>query len=179
MDRLVHHELRASLAALLAFVISAVAVAVVRGIPTVPRAGRAVLYVGGFLAILVVYTLLKATRVKGLSEVREFEAAVPADPDRALPAEDFWHDRPVSPRMFWLILVPTLAVTLLWEPWFLLFPLGSALDWAGQAALVARWERRHGRVLWRGHVGSRPWELSYSPLSPPPPARTATGAPPA
>ncbi|MFI6011561.1 hypothetical protein ACIBAG_22575 [Streptomyces sp. NPDC051243] len=177
MDRLVHHELRAALAALLAFVICAVAVAVVRGIPTAPF-GRAALYLGGLVALLAVFTLLEATRIKGVSEVRYFDAAVPVDPERALPPEDFWHDQPVSRRMFWFILVPTLPVALLWEPWVIVFPLGSALSWAGKAALVAHWERRHGRLLWRGHIASRPWELSYSPLSPPPPARTATDAPP-
>ncbi|MEV5438602.1 hypothetical protein AB0K80_21680 [Streptomyces sp. NPDC052682] len=48
-------------------------------------------------------------------------------------------------------------------PWVLLVPVWSALDWLGEAAVVAHRERRNGRLLWRGHVTSRPWELSWSP----------------
>ncbi|WKX11800.1 hypothetical protein [Streptomyces sp. NL15-2K] len=64
-------------------------------------------------------------------------------------------------------------VLMFWEPWVVLVPLGSALDWLGQAAVAAHWEHGHGKVVWRGRVHSRPWELSVSRR---PPIRTATDA---
>jgi hypothetical protein len=66
----------------------------------------------------------------------------------------------------------------LWEPWTAALSLWSALDWLGQAAITAHWERgQHGLLLWRDRAdSSRPWELSVSRR---PTTRTATGAQPA
>lgn len=177
MDRLVHHELRCSLAALVTVAINVVVVGVVRGFSSVSFDGAARL-VGGVLAVVVLFKLLKATPIKWFGEVRDFDAAAPVAPETALPTEDFWHDHPVNWQFMPVLLVPTLAVALIWEPWFAVMPLWMAVDWALQAALIVYWERKRGRVLWRGRVRSMPWELAYSPVSPPPPTRTATDAPP-
>ncbi|GGQ06173.1 hypothetical protein GCM10010279_11820 [Streptomyces mutabilis] len=73
--------------------------------------------------------------------------------------------------------VPTLTAALVWGPWLALLPPASAAHRGMQALLVTVRERRNGRLLWRrptmGAVG-----LATSPLSPRPPTRTATGAPP-
>jgi hypothetical protein len=172
MDRYVHHQLRAVVSILAAAAVAAAVVGVVRGFP--PPKMNGLLLAALLLVLVVVSTLLKATRIKWVSEVRDFEAAVPLeDTDVVLPTNRFLRDQPFSPKLFVLYLVST--VLMFWEPWVVLIPLGSALDWLGQAAVAARWERRHGKVVWRGRVRSSPWELSVSPR---PPTRTATDAPP-
>jgi hypothetical protein len=93
-----------------------------------------------------------------------------------LPTNGFLRDQPFSRKLFVLYLMLTLPASVWWEPWIVLLPLGSALGWLGQAAVAVHWERGHGRIVWRGHVESRPWELSVSSR---PPTRTATGAQPA
>ncbi|NEC92240.1 hypothetical protein G3I71_42205 [Streptomyces sp. SID12501] len=178
MDRLVHHELRASLAALLAVVVSAVVVGLVRGFPSVRIGDRLASSIAALLAFWVLIELLKATRIKWFGEVRDFDAATPVDPETVLPIEDFWHDRPVGLGLLPMMLVPTLVLALFWEPWMCLMPLLWGLEMAAKAARVAHWERKNGRVLWRGRVVSQPWELSWSPVGPRTPARTATEAPP-
>lgn len=88
-----------------------------------------------------------------------------------LPTNGFLRDQPFSRKLFVLYLV--FSLPMFWEPWVVLIPLGSALDWLGQAAVAAHWERRHGKVVWRGRVHSSPWELSVSCRTP---TRTATDA---
>ncbi|MEU6176624.1 hypothetical protein [Streptomyces coeruleorubidus] len=176
MDRLLHHELRAAVSAFAAIAVALTAMGLVRGLSAPDQPGRLGLYVVGLLAFLVVWTLLKATRIKWFSEVRSFEKAVPVeDLDVALPTERLLRDQPYSLRLFVLYLALALPLSF-WEPWSLGVLLWSALDWLGQAALIAHWERRNGLLLWRGHVESRPWELSVSRR---PPTRTATDARPA
>ncbi|MDQ1016961.1 hypothetical protein [Streptomyces afghaniensis] len=176
MDRLVHHELRAVVSVLAATAVALTTAGLVRGFSPPSDPGRLGLCVAAVLASVVVWTLLKATRITWFSEVRDFEKAPPVEEaGPVLPAERFLRDRPFSPRLFVLYLLFAVPLSL-WEPWAALLPLWSALDWLGQAALAAHWERRHGLLLWRGRVASRPWELSVSRR---PPTRTATGARPA
>ncbi|MEU0727957.1 hypothetical protein [Streptomyces sp. NPDC006140] len=176
VDRLVHHELRAVLSVFAALAVALTALGLVRGFSAPDRPGALAGYFGALLALLVLWTLLKATRIKWFSHVRDFEKAVPVeDLDVVLPADRFLRDQPISPGLFGMYLVLALPLSF-WEPWTLGVLLWSALDWLGQAALVAHWERRNGLLLWRGHVGGRPWELSVSRR---PPTRTATGARPA
>ncbi|MFI6929997.1 hypothetical protein [Streptomyces sp. NPDC050287] len=179
MDRLVHHELRSSLTALLAVVVGAVVVGLVRGLPSTRITDGTALFIAAVFGLLVLFTLLKATRITWFSGVPEWDAATPVDPETALPTQDFRHAKPVDPVLLLILLVPALFVALVWQPWMIVTPLWSAVEWAGQAALIACWERRNGRQLWRGRVQGRPGELSYSPVSPPAPTRTATDAPPA
>ncbi|WP_371661088.1 hypothetical protein [Streptomyces sp. NBC_00280] len=179
MDRLVHHELRAFLTALLAVAVSAVVVGLVRGFPAVRISDRSAQTLAGFLAIWALFTFLENTRIKWFGEVRDFDAATPLAPETVLPTEDFWHDRPVQPGFLLVLVVPTLGMAFFMGSWMCLAPLVVGLGWAAKAARVAHWERKNGRVLWRGRVGSRPWELSCSQAGPRTPARTATDAPPA
>jgi hypothetical protein len=175
MDRLLHHQLRAVLSACAAIAVALTVPGLVRGFSAPDRPALA-LYLGGLLALLLVWTLLKATGIKWFSHVRDFEQAVSVGhPDGTLPADRFLRDRPFRPRLFSLYLALALPLAF-WEPWSLGVLPWSALDWVGEAALVVHWERRNGLMLWRGSVEGRPWELSVSPR---PPTRTATGAPPA
>ncbi|WP_446041975.1 hypothetical protein [Streptomyces sp. SID1121] len=76
-----------------------------------------------------------------------------------------------------MLLVPTLVAALVLSPWLSLIPLWLSLDWLVRAGVAARWEKRNAVLLWRGHVPARPWELSYSPLRPPPTRPTTDGPP--
>jgi hypothetical protein len=174
MDRLVHHEIRAANSTLLAGTVTLAVTAVVQGFPAADWDWR---FVGATAGFLVLWTLLRATRVKGLGSHREFEKAVPLEENGRVPPADvpLRRDHPVSGRLLFLYVVLTLPVALLWEPWVTVVCPGSAIAWLGDAAVAAHWERRHGLVLWRGHVRGSPWELSVSPR---PATRTATGAPP-
>ncbi|MEV7080770.1 hypothetical protein AB0N88_19890 [Streptomyces sp. NPDC093516] len=63
MDRLLHHELRAALSAFAALALALTALGLVRGFSVLARPGALALYLDGLPALLVVWTLLKATRV--------------------------------------------------------------------------------------------------------------------
>ncbi|MFE6523866.1 hypothetical protein [Streptomyces sp. NPDC057794] len=176
MDRLLHHELRAVLSVCAALALALAVRGLHRGFSAPDRPGALALCLGGLLAFLVGWTLLKATGLKWFSHVRDFEKAVPVeDTGGALPTGRFLRDRPFSLRLFGLYLALALPLAH-WEPVALGVLLWSALDWTGQAAVTAHWERRNGLLLWRGRAGDRPWELSVSPR---PATRTASGAPPA
>jgi hypothetical protein len=179
MDRYVHHELRSAAAALIAAAVTAAVAGGFRGFPPVRLPWW---WPAGSLAYVVLYPLLQASRIKGVSRVRDFDAAVPLAPDTPLPTAPLRRDTPVSWGFLPVLLVPTLPLALFVSAWFAATPLWMAVDWASRAAVCAYWERKNGRLIWRGHIGSKPWELSYSlvpPLSPSPPTRTATDAPPA
>ncbi|MGW0496472.1 hypothetical protein ACWD0Z_13850 [Streptomyces sp. NPDC003007] len=174
-DRLVHHELRAAVSVLAATAVALTTVGLVEGFSAPSEPGRLGLYIGGVLAFLLLWTLVKATGLKWIGAVRDFEKAVRLEgTDPALPTARFLRDKPFSPRLFVLCLLFTVPLSL-WEPWTAVLPLWSAVDWLGQAAVAAHWERGHGMLVWRGRVESRPWELSVSRR---PPTRTATGAQP-
>lgn len=159
MDRYVHHELRSVYTASAALAISVAVTAGVRGaLMTAFGLGRFLLCMVGFT---VVHTLLGATRLKWVGEIGDYEAAVPleAAPENAVSLRR----RPLNWWLLTAMLVPTVVFAIAWEPWIALLPLWWVLAWSGQAWLVADWERRHGRVLWRGHDEDAPWRLSYSP----------------
>ncbi|WP_461063283.1 hypothetical protein [Streptomyces pseudoechinosporeus] len=173
MDRYVHHELRSAFAVLAVAACLAVT-GIVRGFPPLKADWLWILVV---LPLgIAVFTLLKASRLKGVSEVRNFEAAVRVeDTDVVLPTKDFLHNQPVNLGLFAFFLVFLLPMSF-WEPWVIVVPVGWALDWLGKAALAAYWERRHGLLVWRGPVPGHPGNLLVSPRQP---TRTATDAPPA
>jgi hypothetical protein len=183
MDRLLHHEFRAAFAALAVAVVCGVVLGLVHGFSASSDAGdlrtlTVALFVGA-----VVWTLLGATGLKWVSEVRDFDRAVPVeDIDVVPPADRSLRGDWFSPGLFGTYLVLTLPIALFWEGAVLSIPVWSAMNWLGKAALIIRWERRHGLVLWRGHDGARPWELSVSRRSPAPTGPTDptdTGALPA
>lgn len=172
MGRYVHMELWAALAVLTGTA-GGVAVAVgVRDEPPV-RADTVKWVVALAVVYLVAATLLRASRLKWVGEVRDFEAAGPVPGAGPTP-------RHLSYGLRMLGLVATSA---LFASFFtdtaVAVALALALDWLVKAAVGARWERAHGRVLWRGHDRGEPWRLSYSPVTAPPSTRTATDGPPA
>jgi hypothetical protein len=159
MDRYVHHELRSVYTALAALAVSLAVTSGVRGAPmTAYGAGTFAL---ALIAFTVVFTLLGATRLKWVGEIRDFESAVPLE---TAPAHGISLRRhPLNWWLFTVMSVPTFVLAIAWEPWIALLPLWPTLAWLGQAWLAADWERRNGKVLWRGHDTDAPWKLSYSP----------------
>nr|WTB30354.1 hypothetical protein OG781_13450 [Streptomyces sp. NBC_00830] len=150
----------------------------VRGIPAVvvDAVGTVVvlLIVGGN----VLFGTLLASRTKW-GDVRTFEEAVPLDdPETLRPADYSLRHNLVDKRFLPVLLVPALVMGLTLSPWLSLIPLWLSLDWLIRAGIAARWEKKNAVLLWRGHVPDRPWELSYSPVRPSPPTRTATDTPP-
>ncbi len=173
MVRYVHSELTAALALLAGTGMgAAVAVGVHDG--SVLRAGsvgRAAVFAVVFFTLV---TLVRGTRLKWVGEVANFEAAVPLPGAAPAPTP-----RPFGLGRLLLFLLPNLVVGVLGFTWVLLVPLAMAMDWLAKAAVGARWERANGRLLWLGQDKEEPMRLSYSPVSPPPPTRTATDVPPA
>ncbi|WAZ23555.1 hypothetical protein STRCI_004903 [Streptomyces cinnabarinus] len=168
MDRYVHHELRSVITVLAAVAVCAPVTAAVHG--TLIDSGDLSLFLAGLIGFAVLFTLAQASRIKWLSEVLDFEAAVPLEEP---PPEVSLLRHPVNPWLLAVMTAGTLGTALAWEPAAALFPLWLALAWLGQAWLAVNWERGNGKVLWRGHDPDKPWRLSVSPR---PLTRTATGA---
>jgi len=163
MVRYVDHQLRSVFSALAAALVSWAGYCAVRGIPEF-RTSQAASGFGMLLAFVLLWTLLKASRIKHVSEVRAFEAAVPLpDPDTEPPPTGSLRRHPLYPPLFVGLAVFTLAISLFWEPTCAIVPLWLTLDWLGETALGVIRERRHGRRLWRGHQPDAPYRLSYSP----------------
>jgi hypothetical protein len=168
MGRYVHQELLAALA-MLAGIAVGVAVAVeVRDED--PMSGRGVAVTAAFaVAYLVATALLRSSRLKWFGKVREFDAAVPR------PGADTPADRGYYVRMLVLFVLAAAFTSYLGFAVFI--PLMLGLNWLIQGAVAARWERRNGKVLWRGYRRDEPWKLSYTSASPSPVTRTATDGP--
>ncbi|MEU1344252.1 hypothetical protein [Streptomyces sp. NPDC005827] len=112
---------------------------------------------------IVFFGILGATRLKVVGEVRHFEKAVPLDdPGMIRPIDRSFRHNLVSKSFHCMPLVPALVMGLALSPWLTLVYLPMALDWLILAGIAARWKKKHGVLLWRGHVPGRPWELSYS-----------------
>ncbi|MFG2965771.1 hypothetical protein ACGFZS_21040 [Streptomyces sp. NPDC048288] len=162
MTRYVHHQLMGAAMAVCACVISAPVVFGVRGIPAVDDDALWLVPLGVFGSI-VFFGILGATRLKVVGEVRLFEAAVPLeDPGMIRPVDRSFRHNLVSTSFLCSLLLPALVMGLALSPWLTLVHLPLALDWLIRAGIAARWEKRHGVLLWRGYVPDRPWELSYS-----------------
>jgi hypothetical protein len=173
MVRYVHHELRAA-ALLLAGIAVGWASAVGTGQSPPVRSGAVGVLVTAALGFLVLSTLLRASRLKWVGQMGEFEAAGP------LPDSDRRHRRAgLAPRMLGLVLLPALCVFVIRDTGIVVVLLFMGLDWLGKAVAGAGWERANGRHLWLTAGPDQPWRLSYAPVSPPPPIRTAIDAPPA
>lgn len=177
MIRYVHHQLMGVVSAVCASALSAPVAFGVRGeLPVVDDTVRKVALVVVGCGLL--FGLLEASRLRWIGLVRDFDEAVPLkDPETVLPA-----DYSVGPLLFnWrflpVMLVPALVIGLAVNPWLTLAPLAMAMDWLIRAGIAASWERKHAALLWREHIQSVPWELSYTPLGAPPTAsRTTVGA---
>ncbi|MGX4695162.1 hypothetical protein [Streptomyces sp. JNUCC 63] len=156
MRRYVHHELTTIAEAVCAVAISVPVVFGVRGIPKVDAGWRAAVAV---IALGAVYGVLTSTRLTWLGgEKRDFERAVPLNPDTALPTPGESLRHSLDGRFVAFLVVSTLVVALFWEPLAALLPLIFVPDRLAKAAYAAYWERRHGIMLWRGHVPDQPLE---------------------
>lgn len=175
MDRYVHAELRDASSAFTGTVVSMAVFAWVGGhLPIRPHGLPLVIGIG--LAYVAASALLRGSWLKRFSSVREFDAAPRLeDTGAAPPAGVSLRRRPFNPGVLGFTVAFALPVALFWEPVLIVVPPRLASDWPARALVAARWERRNGLVLWRGHDPDEPGRLSVSRR---PPTRTATGAPP-
>lgn len=169
MIRYVHHQLMGVAMAWCACVVSAPVAFGVRGLSA--AGGEVALIVGmGSVIGSVFFGMLAASRLKWVGEISVFEEAVALnDPEALRPAEYSLRHHLPNKGLFFVLLVPSLATGLALTPWLSLIPLWLSLDWLIRAGVAARWEKKNAVLLWRGQVPNSPWELSYSPLGPPPP----------
>ncbi|NUP41056.1 MAG: hypothetical protein HOY76_29575 [Streptomyces sp.] len=170
MIRYVHHEVWAA-AMILTGVAVGWAAAVGTGQSPPVRSGALDVLVTFALGFLVLSTLLRASRLKWVGQIREFEAAALV-PD----SEELRHRTAFAPRMLGLMLLTALCVFVLRDIAIVVVPLMMGLDWLGKAVAGAGWERMNGRQLW---LAADPSALRCTTVSPTPTTRTATGAPPA
>ncbi|MET8538831.1 hypothetical protein ABZV67_46180 [Streptomyces sp. NPDC005065] len=156
MDRYAHNELTVVIEAVCAVAINASVMFGVRGVPRID-AGAGWLLVF-FIALDAVFGVLACTRLKWLGgEKRDFESAVPlANPDTVLPTRGESFRRSFDWGFFAFLVVPCLVVALVWEPLVALWPLVLVPDRLAKGAYATYWERRHGVLLWRGHVLDQP-----------------------
>ncbi|WP_123966977.1 hypothetical protein [Streptomyces sp. TLI_185] len=168
-----HHELWAS-AMILTGVAVGWAAAVGTGQSPPVHSGAVDVLVTFALGFLVLSTVLRASRLKRVGQVREFEAAA------LLPDSDGSGQRSaLAPRMLGLMLLPALCVFVLRDIAIVVVPLMMGLDWLGKAVAGAGWERMKGRHLWLATDPAGSSVLRCTTVSPTPGTRTATGAPPA
>ncbi|MBK3570713.1 hypothetical protein [Streptomyces sp. MBT62] len=161
MVRFVHHELMAAVAWLSGIAVGLTA-AVVRGSGPVrgEALAQAVAVVIGFAVLL---TLVHASGLKHVSHKRDFETAVALPSDVRLPRRNPLHLLFHLPYLL-LFLAPGVLALFWLDSSFLMALL--ATDWLGRAAAAVRWERRHGRLVWRGYIHDEPWQLAYTLISP-------------
>ncbi|MER5226158.1 hypothetical protein [Streptomyces flaveus] len=183
MIRYVHFELRLAITALAALVVTVVVLLAVRGLSAWPDPW---LWYGPpavMAAVLVLWTPLRMSRLKGFSMVLEFEQAVPReDPRGVLPTDGGRLFRgPFRPFLHFALALVAIALipSLFWDPYLVFGQLYLAVDWLCKGLVIAHWERRHGVLLWHGHDRNDPHKLSYTPVIRRPPTQTATDAPPA
>lgn len=168
MVRYVRHEL-ASGAAKLAGIVAGTAVAVGarenRQWSATDSENAAIVAV----AFLIIAALVRSTR---LGHRRDFESAGPL-PD----AGQGSGGGETAVRSGFLFVLAAGLVYLWSDIWVLVLLVAS--DYLAKAAVGGLWQRRHGKLLWRISDEDGEHRLAYSPVSPPPTTRTATGAPPA
>jgi hypothetical protein len=169
MVRQVHDQLGCALSSAAAVAVGLPVVSAVRDAPR-PAPRDYVLA----LIVTVLWALLKSTRLKGIGMLRDLDAVPPLPEPAATPRRGGL----LQVRVFVPYLATGLTAALLFDAWWALLPLIGMADWLTDALVTARWERRHGRLLWREHTPDEPRRLAYTPLSGPRPPRTATGAPP-
>lgn len=174
MHRQVHDQLGCAAASVAAAGVSLAVTTWVHDAPDV-RVSDVVLAA----ALATLWTLLKSTRLKGIGMVRDLDATQPVPvPDTPAPTGSSPRRPLFQPRVLVPYLVAALGLSLWWDPWWSLLPLVGAADWLSDAAVTARWERGHGRLLWRDVDPDEPGRLGYTTVTPRPPTRTATDAPP-
>jgi hypothetical protein len=153
--RYVHHQLITVAEAAAALAVTVPVVFAVRGVPTPPEDFW---QVSAALAVfLALIGLLSCTVGRRGTEKRDFETALPlADPDAVLPTPRESLRRSFTPGFVAYLMVVCLVLALVWEPLVAFAPLLYVPDRVVKGAYAAHWERRHGLVLWRGHVADQP-----------------------
>ncbi|MFG2026599.1 hypothetical protein [Streptomyces sp. NPDC048825] len=159
----VHHQLKGAATAACAVAIS---VLVAYGVRDAPEEDYGFWQAfGGASAMGVLAGLVSVCPLKWVGEVSSYKSAHPLAESDAVPSRNVDLRRDLlAGRLLALITAPTLIVSF-WFPWFALAPLISAVDRLMQAGHAARWERKHGVVLWWGQVKGRPFagnRLQYS-----------------
>lgn len=152
--RFVHYEVTCAILAVCATVVSAGVVFAVEGVPETPRGVGPALGLGLlFLAFTAGFGVLTVSRLKWFGEGRDFEKAVPLqDPGTVLPTpgEEFRHCLNVP--LFAFLMAAALGGGLFWERDLAFFPLAFASAWLARGWWAARWERRHGLLLWNART---------------------------
>ncbi|GHD53580.1 hypothetical protein [Streptomyces galbus] len=144
MYRQLHHEISAVGSALVATAVNMAVMAAVRGWSPA-SAGQPVKYLAWLLAMVAVLTV-----VEGVTETRVYRTAAPLPEDVQPPADPVGRHL-VRPGILCALILTSLVPALVWEPAFTLLPLGLAVAWVPDIVVVALWERRHGRLVWRDH----------------------------
>ncbi len=155
MRRYVHHELMAVAEAVGATLVTVPVVFGVRGVPRGEGDWRALALLAAFSAVNGV---LACTRLSWLGgEKREFEDAVPlADPDSVLPTPRESLRRSIDRGFAVFLMLFGLVFALIWVPIMALWSVLFLPERLIKAAYGTYWERRHGVLLWRGHVPEQP-----------------------
>ncbi|UUU36136.1 hypothetical protein JIX56_43420 [Streptomyces sp. CA-210063] len=181
MVRYVHHELITAVEAACALIVT---VPLVLWLRDVPKSDAELWRTGlGVAAVLAVSGLLSCTVGWPGSEKREFETALPlADPEAVLPTPQESLRRSFGLPFVGFLTAASLVVALAWESLAAFLPLLFVPARLVTGTYSAYWERRHGLLLWRGHVTGQPLgEKQYLYSSPRQPAarwprRSASGA---
>ncbi|MEV6590418.1 hypothetical protein [Streptomyces acidicola] len=138
----------------------AVTVPVVFGVRGVPPGIDADLQL--FWTVLMAFAalngVLACTRLTWFGgEKQDFENAVPvADPGTVRRALEASLRRSFDWSFLVILGAPSIAMGLWLDPWMAFFPLLFVPEQLIKGAYAAYWERRHGMVLWRGHVPEQP-----------------------
>ncbi|MFE7232455.1 hypothetical protein ACWCRF_32290 [Streptomyces sp. NPDC002405] len=156
MRRYVHNELATVAEAVCTVALSTPVGFGVHGIPKADADWQAIPAVIALSAVLGVLACTRWTWLGG--KKRDFERAVPLNPDTVLPARGESLRRSLDPGFVTVVVVPTLLLALFWEPWAALLPLIFVPDRLTGAAYAAYWERCYGVMLWQGHVPDQPLE---------------------
>lgn len=180
MIRYVHFEFRLAIIAAAAVAVTLTVVFAVHGFSVLPEYwGRVVAVIFGFAGLWV---FLRASRIPVFSLALLFDEAVPRiDPYGIYPMRVRLFRRTTwapSLVLFLGLVALVLPVSLLWRLDLIAGPLWLTADWTSKGLAATHWEYQHGVRLWQGHDRTHPDRFSYTPATPPPRTRTATGAPP-
>ncbi|WP_330285807.1 hypothetical protein [Streptomyces sp. NBC_00576] len=160
MFRYVHYEVTCALLAVCATVVSAAVVFGMEGVPGTPRGIVPAIALGLlFLALTAGFGVLTVSRLKWFGEGRDFDKAVPlGETGTVLPTRAKGYRHCVNVPLFVFMVAFALGGGLFWDRGLALSPLFFASAWSARGWWVARWEQRHGLLLWNRRVRTRPPE---------------------
>lgn len=154
MFRFVRYEVTCAFLAVCATVVSATVVFAVEGVPGTPRGVVPAIALGLLLLALTAgFGVLSVSGLKWFGEGRDFEKAVALqDPDAVLPTPGEEFRNCLNVPLFVFLVASSLGGGLFWERDLALFPLALASAWLARGWWAARWERRHGLLLWNART---------------------------